>query len=297
MRTFAVAKAQGTGNDFVLLDNSSGERLPFASLAQSWCARRFGIGADGLLVLEPPSIQDADIAIRIFNADGSEAEMCGNGIRCVARFLEQTRPGSPRSLTVQTASGLVRTHMTTRGGTHVVAVEMGVPRFAKADIPMRGDPDSRALDESVELPGAASARICAVSMGNPHCVTFVETPVEHADLAGHAAALSGLELFPNGANYELANSARGELSMRVFERGVGETQACGSGACAVGVAAIITGRATSPLNVHMPGGSVSVEWAGAGSTVIMAGPAEIVFFAEIAVPEKLLADSQAPARA
>jgi diaminopimelate epimerase len=294
MRTFAVAKAQGTGNDFIVLDNAARERLPFASLAQRWCARRFGIGADGLLVLEPPTDREADIALTIFNADGSEAEMCGNGIRCVARFLEQTRPDAPATLTVQTASGLVRTRLLTRDGSAQVAVEMGVPRFAKSEIPMRGDADARALDEPIDVI-AGSLRVCALSMGNPHCVTFIETPPEQADLAAHAAAVAALDLFPNGANYELARVAAGDVSMRVFERGVGETQACGSGACAVGVAAIITGRTTSPVDVRMPGGAVRVEWPGPGAPVTLTGPAEIVFFAEIAVPEDLLAASHSPA--
>jgi diaminopimelate epimerase len=296
MRTFAVAKAQGTGNDFILLDNTSRERLPFAALARRWCARRFGIGADGLLVLEPPTDRDADITLAIFNADGSEAEMCGNGIRCVARFLEQTRPNAPTTLTVQTASGLVRTRLTAREGSTQVDVDMGVPRFAKSEIPMRGDADARALDEQV-VAGGAPVRVCAISMGNPHCVTFVETPLERADLAAHAAALAELDIFPNGANYEFARIVGGVLHMRVFERGVGETQACGSGACAAGVAAIITGRATSPIDVHMPGGPVRVEWAGPGAPVTLTGPAEIVFFAEIAVPEEVLDAVQSPAAA
>jgi diaminopimelate epimerase len=294
MRTFAVAKAQGTGNDFILLDNVSSERLPFAELAQRWCARRFGIGADGLLVLEPPTDREADIALTIFNADGSEAEMCGNGIRCVARFLEQTRADAPSTATVQTAHGLVRTRMLTRDGAMHVAVDMGVPRFARSEIPMRGDADARALDEPL-VTAAGPLRVCALSIGNPHCVTFIETPPDQADLAAHAAALAELDLFPNGANYELARVARGEVHMRVFERGVGETQACGSGACATGVAAIITGRATSPIDVHMPGGAVRVEWAGPGASVTLTGPAEIVFFAEIAVPEDLLAASHSTA--
>jgi diaminopimelate epimerase len=296
MRTFAVAKAQGTGNDFILLDNAESERLPFATLAQRWCDRRFGIGADGLLVLEPPADHDADIALTIFNADGSEAEMCGNGIRCVARFLHQTRPDAPANLTVQTASGPVRTRLINGNGSSLVAVDMGVPRFARSDIPMRGDADARALDEPIDVAGG-SLRVSALSMGNPHCVSFIETPLDHVDLAAHAAALASLDLFPNGANYELARVTAGVLSMRVFERGVGETQACGSGACAAGVAAIITGRATSPVDVHTRGGQVRVEWAGPGASVTLTGPAEIVFFAEIAVPDDVLAATQSPAAA
>lgn len=297
MRTFAVAKVQGTGNDFVLLDNTCGEELPLASLARTWCARRSGIGADGLLVLERPADAGADIALRIFNADGSEAEMCGNGIRCVARYIAQTRPESSASLSIQTASGLVRTELMTRDGADLVAVDMGVPRFAKADIPMRGDPDARAVDEVVALPGGSSLRISAVSMGNPHCVAFVDTPVERVDLAAHAAALERADLFPSGANYEIVNIVDGEVRMRVFERGVGETHACGSGACAVGVAAILTGRAQSPVDIGMPGGSVRIEWSGPGAPVTLTGPGEVVFFAEISVPDEAFAGSRAPAGA
>jgi diaminopimelate epimerase len=297
MRTFAVAKVQGTGNDFVLLDNAEAESLPFARLARAWCERRSGIGADGLLVLEPPTAAGADIAMRIFNADGSEAEMCGNGIRCVARYIAHKLPGGSTTLAVQTASGLVRTELTTRDGAVLVAVDMGVPRFARADIPMRGDPDARVLDEVVAVPGGASIRVSALSMGNPHCVAFLEMPIEHADLAAHAASLDRAGQFPSGANYEIANVADGGVSMRVFERGVGETQACGSGACAVAVTAILTGRSRSPLDIRMPGGSVRVEWSGPGASVTLTGAAEIVYFAEIAVPDEALAAPQAPARA
>ncbi|HKW44624.1 MAG TPA: diaminopimelate epimerase [Candidatus Eremiobacteraceae bacterium] len=297
MRTFAVAKAQGTGNDFIIFDNTGGERLPFSSLAQRWCARRFGIGADGLLVLEQPTDSSADIAMRIFNADGSEAEMCGNGIRCVARYFEQTRPGSPTALTVQTASGAVRTRLTTHDGSVAVAVDMGVPRFARSEIPMRGDPDARAIDVPVERPLSPVTRISALSIGNPHCVAFLESPVELVALADHVAALEKLDLFPNGANYEIAHIANGNVHLRVFERGVGETQACGSGACAVGVAAILTARATSPLDVLMPGGSVSIGWAGPGASVSLTGPAEIVFFANISAPDAMFAASHTPVQA
>ena len=297
MRTFAVAKVQGTGNDFVLLDNAASESLPFARLAQTWCARRSGIGADGLLVLEPPTTAGVDVTLRIFNADGSEAEMCGNGIRCVARYLAQKRPRVSKTLVVQTAGGIVRTELTKRDGADLVAVDMGVPRFARADIPMRGDPDARALDERFESPSGESMRVSAVSMGNPHCVAFLEIPIEHADLAAHAALLEHADLFPSGANYEVVNISDGEVRMRVFERGVGETQGCGSGACAVGVVAILTGRAQSPLDIRMPGGSVRVEWSGPGASVTLTGDAEIVYVAEIAVAAEALAASQPPAHA
>ena len=297
MRTFAVTKVHGTGNDFVLLDNAAAEPLPFARLAQIWCARRSSIGADGLLVLEPPTAAGADISMRIFNADGSEAEMCGNGIRCVARYLAQQQEGDSKFVTVQTASGLVRTELTMRDGEAFVAVDMGVPRFTRADIPMRGEPDARVLDELVAIPGGAPIRVSAVSMGNPHCIAVLDAPVEGVDLAAHAASLDRTGLFPSGANYEIVKIEDGGVRMRVFERGVGETQACGSGACAAAVAAILLGRVRSPLDVRMPGGVVRVDWLGADTSVTLTGPAMIVYDAEIAVPDEVLAASHAPAGA
>ena len=285
MRTFAVTVAQGTGNDFILLENPSRETLPYAALARKWCRRRHDIGADGLLVIEPPTARGADIALRIFNADGSEAEMCGNGIRCIAVYLADERPSLPDRLAVQTSAGLVTTRMVRgQAGAASVAVDMGTPRFLRREIPMRGDRDERALDAEVDAI-SGGRRISALSMGNPHCVTFADEPVERLDLIAHVKALERLDLFPHGANYEVVHADNGSLSMRIFERGVGETRACGSGACAAAVAAIATGRARSPVEVRMPGGTVVIEWPADDANVIMTGPAEIVCRAEASVED------------
>jgi diaminopimelate epimerase len=290
MRTFAVTKAQGTGNDFIVLENPSGDRVPYAALARKWCRRGHDIGADGLLILETPTAPRADFAMRIFNADGSEAEMCGNGLRCIALYLALNRASLPTALTAQTKAGLVTMRIVVGDGkaamagdgATAVAVDMGVPRLLRREIPMRGDPDDRALDAAVET-ASGSKRLSALSMGNPHCVTFVDEPPEKIDLAAHAAALERLDLFPQGSNYELARVENGALSLRVFERGVGETNACGSGACAAAVAAIATGRAESPVEVRMRGGDLTIEWPSPTAKVIMTGSAEIVFRGEVAL--------------
>jgi diaminopimelate epimerase len=282
MRTFAVTKAQGTGNDFIVLENQSGDRLPYAALARKWCRRRLDIGADGLLVLETPTTPGADFAMRIFNADGSEAEMCGNGLRCIARFLALDRASLPTVLTAQTKAGLIAMRIVGVDGGTAVAVDMGAPRLLRREIPMRGDAADRALDVSVETT-IGPKQLSALSMGNPHCLIFVDEPPERIDLAALAAAFEKLDLFPNSANYEVARVKNGAMSLRVFERGVGETSACGTGACAAAVAAIATGRAKSPVEVRMRGGALTIEWQSPTANVIMTGPAEIVFRAEVAL--------------
>jgi diaminopimelate epimerase len=285
MRTFAVTKAQGTGNDFIVLENPSGDRLPYAALARKWCRRRHDIGADGLLVLETPTMPGADFAMRIFNADGSEAEMCGNGLRCIARYLTLDRASLPATLTAQTKGGSVTMRVVAVDGITAVAVDMGAPGLLRREIPMRGAADDRALDVTVET-AIGPKRLTALSMGNPHCVTFVDEPPERIDLAAHAAALERLDLFPHGANYEVGRVENGAISLRVFERGVGETSACGTGACAAAVAAIATGRAKSPVEVRMRGGALTIEWRSPTADVTMTGPAEIVFRAEVAVGDE-----------
>lgn len=280
MRTFAVTKAQGTGNDFIVLENPSGDRLPYAALARKWCRRRHDIGADGLLIIETPTMPGADFAMRVFNADGTEAEMCGNGLRCIARYLALDRASLPATLTAQTKGGSVTLRVVDVGGASAVAVDMGAPRLLRREIPMRGDADDRALDVTVHT-AIGPKRVTALSMGNPHCVTFVDEPPDRVDLAAHAAAMERLDLFPNGANYEIARVEDGAISLRVFERGVGETNACGSGACAAAVAAIVTGRAQSPLDVRMRGGALTIAWPSPAADVVMTGPAEIVFRAEV----------------
>jgi diaminopimelate epimerase len=276
MPSVTLTKCQGTGNDFVLLDNRDGLRFQYAALARAACDRRFGIGADGLLVLlRPAASAEADVAMRIFNADGSEAEMCGNGIRCVARYL--VRGGrQPRRLAVQTPAGIVRTELMDARG--MVRVEMGTPALA------------RPLEGSFEFDGR-TFRYARISMGNPHAVIFVDDPLDAYPLAELAAAAAAAYGDAGGVNVELARISTGRIQMRIHERGVGETWACGTGACAAAVAAIATGRLTSPIEIETRGGSVNVAWNGADATALLTGPAEIVFETTLDVAGDVLASA------
>ncbi len=278
MPTLAVTKVQGTGNDFVLLDNPRGSPHDYPALARLLCDRRFGIGADGLLVLLPPNGQ-ADAALRIFNADGSEAEHCGNGVRCVARYLAQElgsteakAPGLQQAILVDTQAGIVSAELLPGD---LVRVDMGRPRVAPRSLELQ------ALGRAIEAH--------AVSLGNPHCVIFLEDDIAAIDLDALAGAVDRSGSFADGVNVEAVRMANGVAQMRVRERGVGETWACGTGACAVAAAAISTQRATSPVSVTQRGGTVTVAWAPPEGAAFLTGPAQIVFRTIVEVPGRLLA--------
>jgi diaminopimelate epimerase len=276
MPSIALTKCQGTGNDFVLLDNRSGARFQYAALARAACDRRFGVGADGLLVLlRAAPNTGADVAMRIFNADGSEAEMCGNGIRCIARYLAREGRES-RRLAVQTPAGVIRTELT--GAPGMVRVDMGVPALAR---PLEGSFDF----------GGRTFRCARVSMGNPHAVIFVDDSLDAYPLDKLAAAASKAAGEAGGINVELARVTGGRIQMRIHERGVGETWACGTGACAAAVAAIATDRLASPIEVATRGGSVDVVWSGADDPALLTGPAEIVFDATLELAGDVLASA------
>ncbi|HET9343004.1 MAG TPA: diaminopimelate epimerase [Candidatus Eremiobacteraceae bacterium] len=277
MARISITKCQGTGNDFVLLDRRAGSELPYPDLAQTLCDRHVGIGADGLLVLERASNMGADLKMRIYNADGSQAEMCGNGVRCVARYMHDRTPTAPTRLKIETVSGTVRTEIA-GSSQFSVRVDMGVP----GEIREYG---------KVRTVGIAGDRV-DVSMGNPHCVVFVDVDLMPVDLASAADAIAADGTYPDGVNVEIARIfSGGPLAMRVYERGVGETQACGTGACAVAIAAIELGRAESPVRVTMLGGDVTVEWAGAGENAFLTGGAELVFDTTIDVADEVVAVS------
>jgi diaminopimelate epimerase len=272
-------KMHGTGNDFVLL-RAQGDEQDWSRLAQTMCDRHYGIGADGLILVLPSS--QADVGMRMFNPDGSEAEMCGNGLRCVVKHAVDNGLARPRDgrISVETAVGVLTAQVFgEKGAVERVRVSMGVPRFAPQEIPVlaEGEPPLRNLPLDVE--GERLAVTC-VSMGNPHAVHFVERPVAEFPLESIGPKVEHHPLFPQRVNFEVARVlGRERMEARVWERGAGITLACGSGACASVVAAQLHGLVGERVDITLPGGVLTVEWDRAGECYLT-GPAELVFVGE-----------------
>jgi len=260
------AKMHGLGNSFVLADDRAGnvsERVDPVALARVVCDRDFGIGADGLILVRRGV--SADLAMRIINEDGSEAEMCGNGIRCFARFAVDEGITDRRRLAVETLAGTMRTRLLEDGR---VEVDMGEPALASGDV-------SAAPEDGRVRVRLGDREYVFVSMGNPHAVTFVDDFDFDWKLVG--AAVEGDEVFPNNVNVHFARVAGPrEVEVKVWERGCGVTMACGTGACAVAVAGALEGRLDrSPVAIHLPGGDLEIHWNEEGR-VLMTGPAVLV---------------------
>jgi diaminopimelate epimerase len=253
--------------------------LEWSALAIRACDRRRGVGADGLLVLEPATGQEADFKMRYHNADGSEAEMCGNGIRCMAKFALDIDATDLRELTWETGAGLVRTEVLEHGPTEAtVRVNMGPPRLAPSEVPVDGSGDM-VREQPFAIDGT-SLKLTCVSMGNPHAVTYVDS-VERFPLERVGPLVEHHWAFPNRTNFEIVEVlAPDHLRMRVWERGVGETMACGTGACAVAVASHLVRDTDDTVSVDLPGGRLSIHWAD-GEDVMMTGPAETVFVGKL----------------
>ncbi|MBI4508222.1 MAG: diaminopimelate epimerase [Deltaproteobacteria bacterium] len=285
------AKYHGLGNDFIIFDLREGNppgSLRDPSVATALCDRRVGIGADGVLLILPPTRADSDARMLILNSDGSEAEMCGNGLRCVAKFLHDRDPAHQKGiLRIETGAGLLTCGLTTgeNGRAATISVEMGKPRLARGEIPMIGPESERCLDEAIPLMGE-SLRVTTVSMGNPHAVAFVNE--RGADLRALAERVGrSVEIhpwFPHRTNVELAHVVSPtEIELVVWERGCGITLACGTGACATAVAACLTerGKTGQPISVRLLGGSLSIAVAHDYSGVTMSGPAAHVYDGEV----------------
>jgi diaminopimelate epimerase len=248
-------KMHGVGNDFIIFDPDEVADLDLPDLARRACDRHFGIGADGILV--PAHSEVADLKMVYFNSDGSSSEMCGNGIRCLARYVKDRGLTEGEAPTVETGAGVKKVVLLGEGSSRV---DMGPPGF----------------DSEVELHGF---RFLRVSMGNPHAVALLgsEEEVGVLDLRDIGPPVENDPLFPEKTNVEFIHvRSEHEVRMRVWERGAGETLASGSGSCAAAVAAMWRGLAQSPVRVHLDGGVVEIEWAGNGETVYMTGPAEYV---------------------
>lgn len=264
-------KMHGLGNDFVVIDLVSQHVALTPDQIRQLADRHFGIGCDQLLIVEAPGRPDVDFRYRIFNADGSEVQQCGNGARCFARFVRERRLTAKDVLRVETASGVIELRIDDQ---HWVTVDMGAPRFAPAEIPFVAD--AEALTYRVEAAGQ-EVTLAVVNMGNPHCVIVVDD-VDAAPVAVLGPALETHARFPERVNVgflQVVDRHRGRL--RVFERGAGETLACGTGACAAAVAGIRLGLLESPVRLSLRGGELEIDWQGPGQPVIMRGPTARVF--------------------
>jgi diaminopimelate epimerase len=264
-------KMQGLGNDFVVVDaiNQSVDMTP--ALSRRLADRRFGIGCDQLLLVEPARLPGTDFHYRIFNADGSEVEQCGNGARCFARFVREHGLTNRDEIPVGTAAGPIRLSIQADGQ---VSVDMGSPRLEPPEIPFLAD--ARAASYQLTLDGEALS-IGAVSMGNPHAVLRVED-VDSARVAHLGPRIEHHQRFPNRVNVGFMQIVdRGHIRLRVWERGAGETLACGTGACAAAVVGRLQGDLDEQVRVTLPGGDLVIHWPGAGASVVMTGPASRVF--------------------
>lgn len=269
-------KMHGLGNDFVIVDCLQ-ERVDDPSrLATKVCDRHFGVGADGLILVLPSS--EGDFRMRVFNADGSEAEMCGNGIRCLAKYVYEQGLTEKEELMVETLAGLKDLKLSVGDGVvWAVTVNLGRPKLSRKEAPMIG-PDTEVIDEPLEV-GDGEYRVTCVSMGNPHTVIFVDE-LDSVPLSEIGPQIESHERFPQRTNVEFVQLLdEGNIRMRVWERGCGETLACGSGATAAAVASILNGKASGRVIVHLPKGDLMVEWEGDGD-VYLTGPAEEVFRGE-----------------
>jgi diaminopimelate epimerase len=272
-------KLQGAGNDFVLVE-AGGKQLNWSKLAVAVCHRHFGIGADGLLLL---SLDKNGLKMRVFNPDGSEAEVCGNGLRCLVKYALEKGLVSIKAaeIPVETMAGVRKARLHTEGKTTTIQVGMGEPKFGAKDIPvtLESKPAEPILDYPLTIDDKKLA-LSFVSMGNPHAVCFVEQPVADFPLSLIGPKVEKHLMFPNRTNFEVARVINPKLiEAQVWERGAGETLACGSGACAIAVVAKLHGYTDNRVDIKLPGGILNVEWGGKGE-VSLSGPAEIVFSGE-----------------
>ena len=275
-------KMHGAGNDYIHLD-ARGLDEDWPGLSRQMSDRHYGIGGDGIILVLDSDV--ADLKMRMFNADGSEGEMCGNGIRCFAKYAIERGivPSDLKSLEVETLAG-TRTIVPVYDNGRVISarVSMGAPGLNPEDLPVTLDPSPRhgpVVNQPFQIDGL-DLPLTFVSMGNPHAVTFLEQPVAEFPLHGIGPKVEHHSMFPRRVNFEVVNlSGPGKATARVWERGSGETMACGTGACAIAVAARLLGLGNGRVDITLPGGTLNIDWDGEGE-VFLEGPAEEVFSGE-----------------
>jgi len=283
------SKLQATGNDFILVDTLTGPREgDWGELARAMCDRHFGIGADGLILVQDSTI--ADLKMRILNSDGSEAEVSGNGLRCFAKYsIEKGLTGKMSSqaelsnlyLAIETLAGVRKVKAYISGNkVNRVKVDMGLPQFQPEQIPVKIKVDIIPILDYALVINGKELTLSLVSMGNPHAVSFLSQPIADFPLAEIGPKVERHPIFPQRTNFEIASvSSRGEIEARVWERGVGETLACGSGACAIAVAAQLLDYVEPQVDIILEGGTLTVSWDRVGE-VLLTGPVEEVFTGE-----------------
>jgi diaminopimelate epimerase len=271
----SFVKYHGLGNDFILVDNrQQPEPMITPEQAILWCDRHFGIGADGV-IFALPGQADTDYTMRIFNSDGSEPEMCGNGIRCLARFIADLEGANAKEIyRIHTLAGVIVPKLEANGQ---VTVDMGLPRLLAAEIPTAlAAADQQVVNQPLEVAGK-SWQVTCVSMGNPHCITFVDD-VAAIPLEAIGRQFEHHPTFPQRTNTEFIEVvSRDYLKMRVWERGAGITLACGTGACAALAAGVLNGLCDRRATVELPGGCLEIEWSEVDQRLYMTGPAQQVF--------------------
>jgi diaminopimelate epimerase len=274
------AKYHGTGNDFIMIDDLADRIHLDPALVAAACDRRFGVGADGVIRIAPSD--GADFFMDYYNADGRVAEMCGNGIRCLAKYAYDRGLSSELRIDVDTRAGIKHLEIHADNGVAgAVTVDMGPPALERKSIPMSGDPSDRFLEQAIEVDGRTFTASC-LSMGNPHCVLFLEEPdvLSRVEVGRVGPMVEALPLFPSRTNVEFVTVVEGRIDVRVWERGSGETMACGTGACAALVACALAGRTGREADVRFPGGLLRVAWRDDGH-VLLTGPAVCVYEGEL----------------
>ena len=270
------AKMHGAGNDFLIVE-SQGEERDWTALSIAMCERHLGIGADGVMLVMPST--RADIRMSLFNADGSEAEVSGNGVRCLVKYAVERGLATPNAgvVSVEAIHDVLEAQTTMDAGVVAsVRLSMGPPRFVPSEVPVLTAASPPILDMAVEVAGQAISVAC-LSMGNPHAVTFTDEPVDSYSLEKLGPLMEWHSAFPARVNFGVARVAdRSHMDVRVWERGAGETLACGSGCCAAMVAAQLKGLVGDRVEISQPGGQLTVEWDGRGD-VYLGGPAAFVF--------------------
>lgn len=276
MNTLKFTKMQGLGNDFILVDGNDVKGMEYSTLSKKMCDRKFGIGADGLIIVNPVDFPaDTDTSWRIINSDGSEPQMCGNGIRCFAKYVFDKEIVKSKKFTVNTLAGTIIPEILENGE---VKVDMGSPILESAKVPV-----NTGLDKTISHPISAKGRefkFTAVSMGNPHCIIFSDE--DTAFLAKEYGPSIELDnLFPEKTNVEFVKIvSKDEINVDVWERGCGITLACGTGTCAAVVASVLNGLTNNSVKANLPGGIINIDWDIDNSRIFMTGAAEYVFTGE-----------------